>query len=442
MSILEDKLAKATKTLCLAEPFYGIFMMLMNKKWDSSIPTMCVGKESINYYLKINPEFFESLEDPHKVGLIQHEMLHIAFFHMEIADRYKDQKLLNLAMDMEVNQYIDEKYLPAYNMSLQQYKELYDPIMEDLTEKLKDGTITAKEYGQEMRKIPARGIYLKDFSELNLEPKAGTDYYYNKLADACDKKPGDPRYCKNLDELMNGDSGLFDNLDHKWEDFESLPESEKYLLRKQVDTLLKEVADHINKSRGTIPGEMADYINGLYISELPRFNWKSYLRRFIGGSKKVFTKKTRRKYNKRFDDNPGLKIKQQRRIMVAVDTSGSVTNEEMIEFFQEIYHMTKLGTDVVVVQCDTQINDVSEFKQFYPDFKEGRLKIKGRGGTSFTPAVDYYNEHKSEFSSMIYLTDGEAPIPENKPIGPMLWVISSKSDESSADHLSPKIKLN
>lgn len=438
---IDEKLAKATKSLCLAEPFYGIFLMMMNKQWDSKTPSLSVSKDKINYYLKINPEFFDSLSEAHRVGVVQHEMLHIAFFHLELTGKYKDKKLLNLAMDMEVNQYIDHKYLPTYEMSLAEYKAKYDPMIEDFTQKLKSGEITANEFGKLKLQIPPRGIYLKDFNELNLLPKGGTDYYYHALKEAGARKKGDPRYSETLDELLNGSGdSCYEGQNHDWEEFDNLSEAEKYLLRKQVDTILKEVTEHINKTRGKVPGELAEYINGLYINETPRFNWKSYLRRFVGGSQKVYTKKLHRKYNKRFEDNPGLKIKQQRRILVAVDTSGSVSNSELLEFFQEIYHMTKLGTEVVVLQCDAEVQDVSEFSKFQKTLKDGKITIHGRGGTSFTPAVDYYNEHKKEFSCMIYLTDGEAPMPENKPIGSILWVLSSKSKD--CDHLFPKIQLN
>jgi len=438
---IDDKLAKATKTLCMAEPFYGIFLMMMNKQWDSKSPTLNVSKDSINYYLKINPEFFESLEEQWRIGVIQHEMLHIAFFHIELAGKYKDKKLFNLAVDMEVNQYIDHKYLPVFNMTLEQYKAKYDPITEDLHQRLKSGELTANEYRKEMLKIPPRGIYIKDFKELNLKDRAGTDYYYHALKEASALKPDHPRYCKALNDLLeeSEDNG-YGLGEHEWEAFENLSDAEKYLLRKQVDSMLKEVTEHINKTRGKVPGELADYINGLYINEAPRFNWKAYLRRFIGGSQKVYTKKLHRKYNKRFEDNPGLKIKQQRRILVAVDTSGSVSKDELLEFFQEIYHMSKLATDVVVLQCDAEVQDVSDFSEFQKTLHEGKVAIHGRGGTSFTPAVDYYNEHKKEFSCMIYLTDGEAPMPENKPLGSILWVLSSKSKD--CDHLFPKIKLN
>lgn len=438
---IEDKLAKATKTLCLAEPFYGIFMMMLNKKWDPGAESLQVSKDSINYYLRINPLFFESLTDLWKIGVIKHEMLHIAFFHLELYDKYPDKKLLNIAMDMEVNQYIDSKYLPGYDMSVDQFKAKYNPVIRELQEKLKSGEITANEYEKDILAIPPRGIYLKDFKELNLQPKGGTDYYYYALQQAGLYKPDHPRYSKTLDELLNdSEPSCYEIKVHDWKEFEGLSEPEKYLLRKQVDGMLKEATEHINKTRGLVPGELSDYITMLGMEELPRFNWKSYLRRFVGGSNKVYTKKLHRKYNKRFEDNPGLKIKQKRRILVAVDTSGSVGDDELTEFFQEIYHMTKLGTEVTVLQADSDIQDISDFTDFHKMLKEGKVKIYGRGGTSFTPAVDYYNEHKKEFSCMIYLTDGEAPTPENEPKGSILWVLSSKSND--CPDLSPKIKLN
>ncbi len=43
-------------------------------------------------------------------------------------------------------------------------------------------------------------------------------------------------------------------------------------------------------------------------------------------------KKTANFNTKQFEDNPGLKIKQKQHILVAVDTSGSVSNDELKEF--------------------------------------------------------------------------------------------------------------
>ena len=54
----------------------------------------------------------------------------------------------------------------------------------------------------------------------------------------------------------------------------------------------------------------------------PKFDWKGYIRRFTGVSSKVYTKKIRRKENRRYSDNPGLKIKMKQHMLLAIDTSG------------------------------------------------------------------------------------------------------------------------
>ena len=79
--------------------------------------------------------------------------------------------------------------------------------------------------------------------------------------------------------------------------------------------------------------------------------------------------------------------------------------------------MHKRGHKITVVQCDTQINSIEEFN---PKKDWG---IKGRGCTDFQPVIDHYN--KSNYTALIYLTDGEAYTPENCPRN-TLWVHSSQ----------------
>ena len=47
----------------------------------------------------------------------------------------------------------------------------------------------------------------------------------------------------------------------------------------------------------------------MFEDRAPAYDWKAYFRRFSSTSSKVYTKKTRRKPNKRFPGNPALKIK-------------------------------------------------------------------------------------------------------------------------------------
>ena len=73
----QRSLSKISKELMLKEPFYGFFLIMLNKLWSNKLSTAGVSKHNINFQLAINPEFWESLSDDHKMGLLKHELLHI-----------------------------------------------------------------------------------------------------------------------------------------------------------------------------------------------------------------------------------------------------------------------------------------------------------------------------------------------------------------------------
>lgn len=399
-----EELAKASKDLMLKEAFYGLFLIMLNKQWSTKVPTAGVSRLGINYQLYLNEEFWDKLTPDQRIGLLKHEILHIAFFHITDYDHLSDKMIANIAMDIEINQYIDSIFLPP---------------------------------GPQLPEV---------YPELNLELKKGTKYYYDKLMEAKEN----PGTCPNLDKMIEcnekGEGGITVSIngqgevevklpDHgTWEEFDNLDEATKKLIKTQTEHILKEVVDQVTKSRGTIPGEMAEIIDKISKLNPPKFNWRAYVRRFVGGSIKTFTKMSRQKPNFRFIENPGLKHKEKRHILVAVDTSGSVSTNELIEFFHEIHHISRSGTEVTLIQCDTAISHIGKF-----DPKKD-FKIHGRGGTSFHPVTDYYDANKKKYNCLIYLTDGEAPAPE-KCRGPVLWVISSQS-QLNTDLKGLQIKLN
>ena len=388
MTHIADIVARAAKTLMFSEPFYGLFLVGLNKKYRKDLPTAGVSKNGIGIQLAINPDFFEGLPEKHRIGLLKHELLHVSMGHLILRDRFEDHKLFNIAADLEINQYIDEEYLPE------------------------------------------GGITMEMFKDLDLDRRAGTTYYYEKLQQACED--GNCPNLENILKQMDGNS----QYDHPtWDEFEDLSEADKKLIEKQIEHQLKETADATEKRQGHIPGELAEIIDRLRTIEPPSFPWKQYLRRFVGNSSISYTKKLRRKYNKRYAANPGLKIKFKNHICVGVDTSGSVSNDELKEFMNELCHMHKTGHQITVVQCDTQIVSVEKFNP------KKDWDIKGRGGTDFQPVVDHYNE-KKEYTALIYLTDGEAYSPENCPNN-TLWVHSSSNYCNINEDLpGQKIQLN
>jgi len=70
----QQSLSKIAKELMLKEPYYGFFLIMLNKLWGKMVPTAGVSKNGINYQLAINPEFWESLSDEHRIGLLKHEL--------------------------------------------------------------------------------------------------------------------------------------------------------------------------------------------------------------------------------------------------------------------------------------------------------------------------------------------------------------------------------
>ena len=384
---IQDKLARACKSLILREPFYGLFLIGLNKKIRKDVPTAGVSKNGIGIQLSINPDFFMKLPDEHQIGLLKHELLHVSFGHLMMRDSYPNKKLFNIAADLEINQYISTSMLPE------------------------------------------GGLTLNSFPELKLPKKAGTKKYYDLLEQECKDNP-----CQSLESIldqMDGDS----QYDHKtWEEFEDLTEAEKKLVERQIEHQLKETAEQTVKRRGNIPGELAELIKRLQTVLPPSFDWKGYLKRFVGNSVFTFTKKLRRKFNKRYTDNPGLKIKHKNHILIGVDTSGSVNTKELTHFMSEMVHVQKTGHQITVAQCDTNLSDVSPFNS------KKDWQIKGRGGTCFQPVIDHFNEMRGRYTALIYLTDGEAPAPENCPKN-TLWVLSAESNWT--DHLPGKtIQLN
>ena len=415
-----QSLSKASKDLMLKEPYYGFFLITLNKLWDSKrVPTAGVSKNGINYQLAINPQFWEGLTENQRLGILKHELLHIAFGHLTTFFKFSNHKLANVAMDMEINQYIESSWLPGGEYS----KEEYDEIKKKVTEEVKaaiEAELSPEEILEISKKCPGRGILIEDYADLNLDLKAGCRYYYDKLKELKDKKDNEGT-CGNdaMDELLD-DIEAGNIPDHgTWEEFENLTEAEQKLIEKQLQKILSDAKDQTIKKRGTVPGE----IEGIIVIEeivAAKFDWRGYIRRFTGVSTKVFTKKIRRKENRRFSDNPGLKIKMKQHMLLAIDTSGSVSDAELKEFMNEIHHIYKAGVDITIVQCDTRITSIK------PYTGKHELEVQGRGGTEFDPVLDYYNENQKKYTSLVYFTDGECDT-SVKPKGNVLWVLSEQS---------------
>jgi predicted metal-dependent peptidase len=399
---LQKNLTKVCKDLMLDQPFYGLLLLNLNKEWTQKVKTAGVGLDGINYKLYINPEFWMSLTENEKKGLLQHELMHIAFFHITEYKHLKSHELANIAQDIEINQKIPQDWLPK------------------------------------------GGATLDKFTDSGLLPNEGTNIYYEKLIkDSEDNQGqgGSSMMQAVMQAIANGDDQAdptgndpMNMPEHDWGDFDDLTDTQKKLIDKQLEVMLTEVVEQVQKQRGTIPNEVLIKLEKLKNIEPPKFNWRAYLRRYIGNSAKTSMRKTKRKQSKRFELDFGIRVQEHSHILIAIDSSASVSDAEIKEFMNEIHHMYKCGHDFTITFADTQMQEPVKYR---PSMD---LVIKQRGGTDFNPVVDYYLTYRKKYTTLIYLTDGEAPAPD-APIKNVLWVLSTRC--SDTDHLPGKtIKLN
>jgi predicted metal-dependent peptidase len=370
-----------------------LFLLTLNKRENTNIPTACVSLQGINQSLEINPEYWNSLPELQRVGLLKHELLHIMFHHFLLdTTMYPDAKLRNIAADIEINQFIDEQ-----NKS--------------------------KEW-----------LSLTSVPNLVLPEKAGTRVYYDMIKDKAST-------CPQVQEWLDGlgdDSCEFADGHEMWGD-PNMDEATKKLIGKQLEHQVKEIAEHLDKKgsnfRGTLPGSLVEWIDSLFELPIPVTDWKSYFKRFISSSDKVVTKKSRNKYNKRFPGNPALKIKHKKNILVAIDTSGSVSSDNLVEFLGQLLHIHKTGHEVTVMECDAKITNIFKYKG------DKEIAITGRGGTDFQPAIDYFNQHIQTYNTLVFFTDGYAPAP-TPPKRPMLWVMTKDGETKTTKFPGKVVHMN
>jgi len=115
------------------------------------------------------------------------------------------------------------------------------------------------------------------------------------------------------------------------------------------------------------------------------------------------------------------KIDGLRKIIFAVDTSGSMNTDLLIDAWSEIVSVVE-DCDVdelIIMDVDTHVNHIRRFsKDDLPD----ALEVVGRGGTAFEPAFDWVIENDEDPAVLIYFTDLYGSFPQYEPDHPVIWV--------------------
>lgn len=174
---------------------------------------------------------------------------------------------------------------------------------------------------------------------------------------------------------------------------------------------INKLIEQINSSNswGSIPGNLTEKIIASSKAKIDYRKTLSGFRASILSSKRHLT---RMRPNRRFEfQQMGSKYDLETRLLIAVDTSLSVTHTELANFFGVMRRMFRYGVskiDVIQFDCQLQTPQPISIK----DAKQMKCgEVKGRGGTDFQVAIDYLREH-NYYDGMIIFTDGYAPQPK------------------------------
>lgn len=108
-------------------------------------------------------------------------------------------------------------------------------------------------------------------------------------------------------------------------------------------------------------------------------------------------------------------------LVIAIDTSGSISTKIFMEFIAEITRITKQFPEyeLHLVFCDAVVHDVMVLRTHN---KWPTVFPKRSGGTNFRPVFEYVRQKKLRPMALVYLTDTEGDFPQTKPSYPVLWV--------------------
>lgn len=404
------------------DSYYGYF--LMNMQFSVNFGANSIAGIKLNTFPPVfesNPLLLCKFKLKEILYVICHEIDHVVLNHpaeMVKANPTKDEQTFyefNLAADASVNDRIDHE-IKAENRAF-----LAHP----------DGVITSK-------------VLAKMYEIKHLLPMENYAYYFGMISGKQQKNeenaPGNGQDSmmqqqNRQDGTAQGDSSVSGQqsedgdeivtaancgelTDHNWEAGDDAEDAQAV-----VREFVNAAVDMMNEeSRGLMPAHFMSQVE--LINKPPVLSWQAILKKYIGtisANKRKTRMRLNRRQPERFDlsgrvDDKVLKI------AVAIDTSGSVDDHMIAQIFNEIFAiLAKRKHEITVIECDAQIQRVYRAK----NAGEIQKKVAGRGGTMFTPAIEYINNDKYfRDALLIYFTDGfgEREIPKPKTYR-NLWVV-------------------
>ncbi|MBZ5529787.1 MAG: VWA-like domain-containing protein [Acidobacteriia bacterium] len=408
---VERKLTRARTQLLLNQPFFGTLCLRL-KLAPGNLPTMATDGRRIVY----DPAFVDALKPAELEAVLAHEVLHCALGH-HCRRGERDPQIWNQAADLAINPILVSNgfALPAgalldpafdnlsaeeiYTRLLQRSKDESSATPEQTPQPPGAGSGGGNEQG-------AQGQQTSDSESSTQNPSAPNQ---DASGNRAESQP--PR--------LGGFGEVWDATDEQ-----GGPASQAENSRQQQEWNI--AADQAMRSAKSCGHEPANLDRPLNESRQPMQDWRAILRAFVAAIAPSDYRWT--PPNRRYVAS-GLYLPSVERtglgtIVVGVDTSGSIGEEELKQFAGEISAISEEAKPegIHVVYCDATVQSSQEFGPS----ESIQLKPRGGGGTDFRPVFEWVNENQISPVCLIYLTDlccySYPPIPEY----PVLWVTDSR----------------
>lgn len=176
---------------------------------------------------------------------------------------------------------------------------------------------------------------------------------------------------------------------------------------------------------GKLAAHMMRLVDDLIQPQLP---WRALLARYLTAAARDdydFSHPSRREGPAIL---PGLRSDEVD-LVVALDTSGSISTDEMREFISEIDAIKgQVRARIRLLACDERLNEDGPWTAEAWEPLTTPSGMSGGGGTRFTPVFDWIAQQERQPNLLVYLTDAEGEFPPQEPSYPVLWLVKGKAD--------------
>ena len=427
MAKASERFKYLSESWFLSEPaYFAIFCshaLVSNPKMKCAVR---VGQGRLEY----NPEQIESMSDEAFEESIKIEMTRLFLKHpYERTPAACSRIKMRMASDMTLSSHYDFRYhtlVSPEDFGLPAGKH-YEWYLSNLTIE-EHSSVNNNDDSEE---FGPRTTSENNGGELSVETMTNSDDSQGNAKNNSAQGKGNSEKSDDSNKNSNGQIGNSQPFSQELEESAELWEEDE-CRQIEINSAIEKIKDW-----GTVPGNLSDSI---IASTEARIDYRKILSGFRASVMSSRRSLTRMRPNRRSGfDHMGSKRDFSTKLLIAIDVSGSVTNDILIIFFSIIVRFFKYGIETMdVIQFDTQIQ--GELLSLEKVRKNPQFEIKGRGGTSFQCVFDFVAEHK-EYDGLIIFTDGYAPEPRIKKGDRIrkVWVCDSEESYECANAVDEEL---